>query len=244
MGILDGLLGGLASAAGSWMNWQSQKETNASNEALMRESWARDDTAVQRRKADLEAAGINPVLAAGQSASNSGPIRLEAPEVRGNPVLDAMQSMAIQQNIAQTKEQTKLTAANARSAAADADVKEYVLDQRKETELTNLISSMFQKAGESASAQAAGNTAERMAELAYQIKEAEKEGVDLANVRARLQNQLSQKDLDWFDANMRSLGISRYIGGAADIVSTAAKVRSGKPSARGGQRTIFPIKEK
>ena len=36
-----------------------QRETNAQNERLMRESWSREDNAVQRRMADLKAAGVS-----------------------------------------------------------------------------------------------------------------------------------------------------------------------------------------
>jgi hypothetical protein len=55
--------------------------TNRQNERLTRESWLREDNAVQRRTKDLEDAGINPLLAAGQAASSSAAIPMKAPQL-------------------------------------------------------------------------------------------------------------------------------------------------------------------
>ena len=77
------------------VNWKLQQETrnlqrdltreaNRQNESLMREAWARDDTARQRMVADLEQAGLSKWLAAGASPMSSSPISLSSPDVANN----------------------------------------------------------------------------------------------------------------------------------------------------------------
>lgn len=70
------VLGSIGGSIVDWVQGKEQREmdqaVNAKNEALMREAWAREDNSVQRRAADLKAAGINPLLAAGQAAQ-AGP---------------------------------------------------------------------------------------------------------------------------------------------------------------------------
>ena len=61
-------------------NMELQRETNAQNERLMREAWARDDNARQRMVADLEKAGLSKWLATGASPMTSSPISLSAPQ--------------------------------------------------------------------------------------------------------------------------------------------------------------------
>nr|QJB20323.1 MAG: DNA pilot protein [Microvirus sp.] len=94
-------------------NLQFQRENLAYQKDVQNTEWNREDNAVQRRKADLIAAGLSPVLAAG-SAANAGPVvATQAP--RRDPVIipdTAAKVMALmrgKQDIAQSQAQIDLT---------------------------------------------------------------------------------------------------------------------------------------
>lgn len=80
----SGLLGGLTSAAlqekAADQNYQAQVDTLNWQKQAQETTWNREDNAVQRRVADLTAAGLSPVLAVGSAASTSSPTTVITPQ--------------------------------------------------------------------------------------------------------------------------------------------------------------------
>jgi len=114
---------GLGAGSGIWEGWRNrefQREINEQNEGLMREAWAREDNAVQRQAADMEAAGLSKTLAAGGGAAAGSPIKLDSLEASHNVAGQAFAAMAAQKSIAQTAAQTELTKAQADRERANA----------------------------------------------------------------------------------------------------------------------------
>lgn len=136
MALLDTYLGvgaasGIAGMLGGAINTGLQFANRKDMLDLQHEAWNREDTAVQRRAADMEAAGFSKTLAAGNAASTMAPIRLEAPQISkeltdapmralqaSQGVLELMKQKA---DISNTMAQAKLIEAQTDKARSEAD---------------------------------------------------------------------------------------------------------------------------
>jgi hypothetical protein len=138
IGGISGAVGGVYSAIKqnkiAEQNIALQRETNAQNERLMREGWGREDTAVQRRAADLAAAGQSPLMAAGAAAQSGGPASMIAPKNEQNP---GLQMQAI---LAGTGAVATLMDAQNKQRQADADVNLKNVQAVKSAEDTKMVS--------------------------------------------------------------------------------------------------------
>ena len=111
--VVGGLVDTFVGASSASKNYKMQKEALEWQKYAQKTAWQREDNAVQRRVADLKAAGMSPVLVAGQGAQASGPIQVTAPQYQKNwslgQALDkagmALQLMQGKENIAYTRAQ-------------------------------------------------------------------------------------------------------------------------------------------
>lgn len=80
--IVLGGLNGLISAGTSAVNYWQQSDNLKWQKEAQQTVWDREDNAVQRKVADLEAAGLNKNLAPGSPAQASGVVGTEAPQLQ------------------------------------------------------------------------------------------------------------------------------------------------------------------
>jgi len=231
---------GVGAGAGLWEGWRNrefQRETNEHNEALMRESWARDDTAIQRQAADMEAAGLSKTLAAGGGAANSGPIRLEAPKASHGVVDSAMQAAQSVKSIAQTEAATEVTRQVGRKAKAEADmavidaeIKKDVHDTREDVvaafakvrrelglkdEQDVKLAMMYDEQKLSA---AKNIHYEEFARLELRLKRANASASEQKTQQLKLANALLAKDLQWYNVNAVGKVVGAATGAARNVV--------------------------
>ena len=107
------VLGGAAVGSNlltGYLNYKNQKDVLNWQKDVQRDIFAREDTSIARRVADLKASGLSPVLAAGQGAGTGGAVSVTPPQLNlGDNALVAMNLMKQEADISATRAQEAYT---------------------------------------------------------------------------------------------------------------------------------------
>lgn len=101
--IIAGAISGTVNSGISIYNAVQQHQKMEYDKGIQQQIFAREDNAVQRRAADLEAAGLSKTLAAGSSANAGVAVPVQAPQVDASKMDAAMNALAAMTNIAQIR---------------------------------------------------------------------------------------------------------------------------------------------
>lgn len=121
-----GIIGGVADVGFKAYDREQQNKINQRDfdyqKALQQQIFEREDNAVQRRMADLQAAGLNPNLAAGSAAGAGSVVGRSQTNYAGigNPVGTILDTISARQQISMQKEQAAILNSQKEEAAAKA----------------------------------------------------------------------------------------------------------------------------
>lgn len=143
---IGSLVGGLFNLIGSGINYGAQQQANIKNEELLRESWARDDSQIQRARKDAEAAGFSPLAALGNMPGNTNPTTMQAPQLDTSGISNSIEGAlnrkqaydAMRQQQALIDAQVKGAQEDTRGKELDNDLKEQTFNTKVMQEVTAL----------------------------------------------------------------------------------------------------------
>lgn len=237
--------------------------TNVANLALSGLQMYREDHAVERRVRDLEAAGLNPVLAAGSAAQSQAPMAMRSSGGMG----PGTEVAVARSQAAMTESQADLLAAQARKANAEAAVMEgsttlpdgtpgtwvsmmlmklageatgsYTKGQEEFAEY-NWVT-RFDQATRSVIAQTMKDHAGELARIDLQLQREGLTGAKLDNQRLRYLVSILRKDERFYEADKIAGYVSSAVGAGARLTGAMAGWRgSGRELTR--IQNIYPPK--
>lgn len=102
-GAIAGAISAIIGAGVGIYNAVQQQQKMSYDKGIQQDIFGREDNAIARRAADLEAAGLSKTLAAGNAANAGVAVSTQAPQVEGSQMDAAMNAIAALTNVAQIR---------------------------------------------------------------------------------------------------------------------------------------------